>query len=127
MGDHPWLPSPVTFPTQTGPCLFAISLGGGVTAHALTVEGLAQVDSGLPRVAMGTLDFGITFFEFALVQDILTILIPMMTIRTREITAHVEFMGKSDGRTLFCSVRFPVVDLDVLRLSDQERHRYGRQ
>ena len=126
MGDHPWLPSPVTFPTQTGPCLFSISLGGCVTAYALTMEGLAQIDSGLLGVAMDASDFGITLFEFVLVQDILTILIPMMTIRTRQITAHVEFMGKSDGRTLFCSVRFPVVDQDVLRLSDQERHRYGR-
>ena len=118
----------MTFPTQTGSCVCAIGVGFGVAAHALTMEGLAEIDSRLLGVAMGTSDFGVTLFEFALVQDILTlVVILMMTIGTGEITGHVNFMGKSDGRTLFCSVRFPVVDQDVLGLSDEKRHRCGRQ
>jgi hypothetical protein len=102
-------------------------MGFGVAVHTLSMKRLAQIDSILLGVAVGASDFGITLFKIAFIQDILTILILMMTIRTGKITGHMKFMRKRDGRALLCIVGFPMVDQNLLRLSDQERHCQDRQ
>jgi hypothetical protein len=83
-----------------------------MTADALVVKSLLQVEPGLRTMASRATNTLIPFFEFILFQDIFSVFINMMAILTRESSFDMTHMGESHGRSCFSSP----IQYDLVRL-----------
>jgi hypothetical protein len=66
-------------------------------------------------VAGSAADGGIAFFQISLIEDVVSIVILMVTVETVK-CIHVEFMGEADGRSLIACIGVTVVYHDLLFL-----------
>jgi len=117
----------MTRPAQSGARVLTSLFGLRVATDTLSVKGLSEAYLRFLCVAMRTSDIGIPLLEFALIQDVLTVLVPVMTVGTREVPSHVSLMGESNGRSLFLVIRFHIVDNNLLRLGAEHRQGHRRR
>jgi hypothetical protein len=61
-------------------------------------------------------DPGVSLLEFVLIQYVLAVFIPVMTVRAGEIPRHVDFMREGDQGPLFLPVGIHVVEHDFVGL-----------
>ena len=111
----------MTLTTESWSCLFSCLFRLCVTPHTLVVKGLPKVYPCHLRMAMCTSHTGITLLKFALIQDVLAVLILVMAGRTREISCHVGFVRERHGWPLFLFVALNIVDDDLFRLGTRCR------
>jgi hypothetical protein len=84
----------MTLPTVTGDILSAYLLLFLVATEALPVKDLPQAPSTPGTVTRLTPDPGLSGFEITFLQNILPLLIPVMTILAGEAFFHVTAVGK---------------------------------
>jgi hypothetical protein len=77
-------------------------------------------------MASTTLNIGGSLLQFALIQDVLTVLIPVVTIGTGQVSSHMNLMGKMHWWSLLLLIGFHVFERNLLRLCTEDRDHHRR-
>jgi hypothetical protein len=77
-------------------------------------------------MASTALNIGAPLLQFALIQDVLTVLIPVVTIGTGQVSSHVSLMRKMHWWSLLLLIDFHVFERNLLRLCTEDRDHHRR-
>ena len=84
--------------TKNGTCLLSLFSIRSMAVETLFMKSRLEIQPCLRSVALLTTNSWFSRFEFPLVKNILSLLIPMVTLLAGEVSFHVTMMRKENGR-----------------------------
>jgi hypothetical protein len=108
----------VAFTAKFGTCGIAGFAKVPVTAHALPVKRLFEINVVAGIVARTAENLFIAFFKQILVEDVLSVLVKIVVALKAIEFPHVKLMGKVYGRAMLLPIRVGIVQHEVFFLSE---------